>query len=792
MEDLQRIFEHMEYGLALENASAAHAWLDEHQRRFGLWINGAWHADALAKTFLTENPATGEPLATCTQASAAAVDRAVQAASAAQPRWQALAGFERAKFLYALARELQKHARLLAVLETLDNGKPIRESRDLDVPLAIRHFYHHAGWASLLAEEFPNQQALGVAAQIIPWNFPLLLLAWKVAPALATGNTVVLKPAEQTPLTALWFAECTQRVGLPAGVFQLLTGAGQVGETLAQHPAVNKIAFTGSTAVGKRLRELTAASPAPLTLELGGTSPFLVLADADLDSAVEGVVEAIGSNQGEGCCAGSRLLLQESIATRFVAKLKTRMSRLRVGNPLDKAIDLGALVSEAQRQRVQSYLTQGQAEGLEMWQPALTLPAQGAFCAPILVCNVDPASALAQEELCGPVAVTQTFRTPQEAVQLANNTRNGLAASIWTENGQTAAALARQLKVGVVWINSTNRFDAACGFGGYRESGVGREGGREGLLEYLRPRTDGRREPPLQRQPAPAETPAALVSEINRTAKLYIGGAQVRPDSGLSLSVWNADGSLAGEVGQGTRKDIRNAVEAAHKAASWSQVDSHLRAQILYFIAENLSIRRLEFQARLQQLTGSDAATAAREVSQCLERCFTYAAWADKFEGAVHQPPAAFQVIAQPEPLGVLGVICPEHQPMLSLLSLLLPALALGNRVVLVPSRAHALVATDLVQVFETSDIPAGAVNVITGDPLTLVAPLAAHEDVQGIWVFGAAEEVTVAKRESVGNLKRVWSSEGQSVDWSLPTAQGREFLRQASQIKNIWMPYGV
>ncbi|MEO1866224.1 MAG: aldehyde dehydrogenase family protein, partial [Pseudomonadota bacterium] len=390
----------------------------------------------------------------------------------------------RARCLYGLARQVQKHARMLAVLETLDNGKPLRETRDVDVPLVARHFYHHAGWASVLDSEMPNTSAYGVIGQIIPWNFPLLMLAWKVAPALAAGNTVVLKPAEYTSLSALYFAELTQNAGLPSGVFNLVTGAGETGRTLASHGDVDKVAFTGSTQVGREIRTLTAGTDKGLTLELGGKSPFLVFADADIDSAIEGVVDGIWFNQGQVCCAGSRLLVQESIFETFLSKLKQRMKNLRMGNPLDKTTDMGAIVSQSQLKNIQSYIDGAKKEGASCWHTETPLPESGWYFHPTLVTDVFPAHTIMAEEVFGPVLAVMTFRTHKEAIEIANNTRYGLAASIWSENINLSLDVASKIKAGVIWINSTNEFDAASGFGGYRESGFGREGGREGLWAY--------------------------------------------------------------------------------------------------------------------------------------------------------------------------------------------------------------------------------------------------------------------------------------------------------------------
>src|ERR1700674_2158350 len=491
----------------------------------------------------------------------------------------------RALVTFTLWRDRYKSS--LAVLETMDNGKPIRESRDLDIPLVARHFYHHAGWAQLLQQEFPGYTACGVVGQIIPWNFPLLMLAWKIAPALATGNTVVLKPAEFTQLTALAFAEICQEIGLPAGVVNIVTGDGSTGEVLVKHPDVDKIAFTGSTEVGRAIRSATAKSHKRLSLELGGKSPFIVFEDADLDSAVEGLVDGIWLNQGQVCCAGSRLLMQESIAAPLIAKICDRMNTLRVGPPLDKAIDIGAIIARVQLDRIQRLVDQGVAEGATCWQPSIPMPSRGLYFLPTLLSNVHPTSVVAQQEIFGPVLAAMTFRTPREAVELANNTVYGLAASVWSESINVSLHVAAQLKAGVVWVNCTNLFDAACGFGGYRESGYGREGGREGLLEYLEPAWF-KGAPRLQPKPLaidqPPEQPADFAAPpIDRTVKLFIGGKQARPDSGYSVEVRGADGRLLGEAPLGNRKDIRNAVEAARKAEAWGKATAHNRAQVLYY-----------------------------------------------------------------------------------------------------------------------------------------------------------------------------------------------------------------
>ena len=785
-------FRSMEYGPAPEDATESLSWLDARHRRFGHFIGGQWAAPAEGKYFETSDPSTGEKLCDVAQGSAADIDAAVNAARSALGAWQKLSCHERAKYLYALARQVQKHSRRLAVLETLDNGKPIRESRDIDIPLVARHFYHHAGWAQLLHQEFPGYSACGVVGQIIPWNFPLLMLAWKIAPALATGNTVVLKPAEYTPLTALAFAEICNEIGLPAGVVNIVTGDGATGEALVKHAGVDKIAFTGSTEVGRVIRRATAQSHKKLSLELGGKSPFIIFEDADLDSAVEGLVDGIWLNQGQVCCAGSRLLVQESVADKLIQKLRVRMSTLRVGAPLDKAIDIGAIIARVQLERIASLVNQGIAEGATCWQPEIVLPSRGFFYKPTLLSNVHPTSIVAQQEIFGPVLASMTFRTPREAVELANNTVYGLAASVWSESVNVALQAAAQIKAGVVWVNSTNLFDAACGFGGYRESGFGREGGREGLLEYLEP-VWFKNAPALRNDtPSANETPevANPSSGIDRTVKLYIGGKQARPDSGYSFPVHGSKGELLGEAPLGNRKDIRNAVEAARKAEGWAKTTAHARAQILFYIAENLSQRAGGLEKRLVNVVGEKQ--AADEVRLSIERLFSYAAWADKFDGAVHNPPFRNISIAMNEPIGTVGVICPAETPLLGFFSLVLPLISAGNTVVAIPSERFPLIAGNLYQVFETSDLPGGVVNIVSGRSSELLKTLAEHDDLDALWCHGDDATCATAKALSAGNLKQVWTNEGREMDlFSTEQGEGRFYLHHAYQVKNIWVPYG-
>lgn len=797
------IFNTMEYGPAPESDAFAQGWLSEHRHAFDLFIGGEWCPSNNDERLNVVAPGTGTILATTSQADDHDVNAAVTAAARAQPDWAALSGHVRSRYLYALARSIQRHARLLSVLESLNNGKPIRESRDIDIPLVARHFYHHAGWAQIVERAFPGYEPLGVVGQIIPWNFPLLMLAWKIAPALAAGNTVVLKPAEFTPLTALLFGDIVQRVGLPAGVVNIITGDGRTGERIVGHPDIQKIAFTGSTEVGRSIRRTTAGTGKRISLELGGKSPFVVFEDADLDSVVEGVVDAIWFNQGQVCCAGSRLLVQESIAPHLNARLKERMERLRVGNPLDKAIDIGAIIAPVQLRRIQRLVEQGINEGAEIWQPSWACPAEGYFYPPTLFTNVSPAATIAQVEIFGPVLVSMTFRSPEEAVALANNTRYGLAASVWSENLNVALDTARRIKAGTIWINSTNVFDASSGFGGYRESGYGREGGREGMYDYLQSAaslaasvmdtgTEGTGARVYDESAVGLDGPP--MPAIDRTPKLFIGGKQVRGDSGYSRIVYDPLGHVVGEVVDGNRKDIRNAVEAARAAAEkWADTSGHGRAQILYYLAENLEVRQSELTGRISSQTGESPEVAAKQFEDCLNCLFDAAAWADKYDGAVHATPMRAVTLAMPEPIGVLAYAAPDQWPLLGLVAPIAGAIAMGNAVVAVPSQTHPLCAIDLYQVIETSDVPPGVINLVTGPRDELAQVLADHDAVDAIWYAGTNPGVRAVEMASAGNLKRTWTHvETESLDALLHPSGQEERLREATQVKNIWAPYGA
>lgn len=767
---IETIFNTMDYGTAPEDRRAALQWIADHGGISGPYVNGTW--GPFRDDMPVCNPATGEKLAGMTITSADEVAAAVAAARKAQPAWEASGGPARARVLYAIARLMQKHARLLSVMESLDNGKPIRESRDIDIPLAIRHFFHHAGHAQLMPTALVDRVALGVCGQIIPWNFPLLMLAWKIAPALAMGNTVVLKPAEYTPMTAMLFADICAQAGVPPGVVNIITGDGSTGEALTASN-VDKIAFTGSTAVGRRIQNATATSSKSLTLELGGKSPYIVFDDADIDSAIEGLVDAIWFNQGQVCCAGSRLLVHEAIADDFHHCLKARMDKLRIGDPLDKSIDVGAIVDPIQLAQIQRLVAANDAG--ETYHANTPVP-EGCFYPPTLITGLHAADTLMQEEIFGPVLVSTTFRTQAEAIEIANNTKYGLAATIWTENINLALDIAPKLVAGVVWVNATNLFDAAAGFGGLRESGFGREGGWEGLQAYSKPAT----------AIAPPASIAAFSGQgttgetVDRTAKLYIGGKQTRPDSGYSQAVFGAKGLLLGHAPIASRKDIRNAIQA-QAACGWGKISGHLRAQILYYIAENLTAQATGFAARLDAMTGTT--TGASEVDAAVDILFTYAAWADKFEGRAKSVPIRGVALAMREPVGRIAALCPDAAPLLGLVMPMAAALSTGNTITLCASQPFPLAATDFYHIIEASDVPAGAVNILTGSQADLAPHLGAHMDIDSVWCLSGEGATQAVKAKASSNIKRVWTGAAPEDHLS--------WLDAGTEIKTIWIPYG-
>ena len=784
MNNIIKNFKNIKYGPAPEDDKDVLKWIKNLSSPNRIYINGKWTLSKSSKTLQAINPSTNSKLFKLVVSSKKDVDSAVIAANKAYPKWSKLSSYKRSQYLYALARLIQKHARFLSVLESIDNGKPIRETRDIDIPLVARHFYYHAGWA---AKSKDTVKSLGVVGQIIPWNFPLLMLAWKIAPAIACGNTVVLKPAEYTSLTAIFFAELCMKAKLPNGVINIVTGDGSTGQHITNHPLVKKIAFTGSTEVGKKIIASTSNTNKKLTMELGGKSPFIVFEDADLDSAVEGVVDAIWFNQGQVCCAGSRLLIQESIEKKFIKKLKQRMEKLRVGNPLDKSIDIGAIDAPVQLKKIDRLVKKGVKEGAKLWQPSWSCPKEGLFYPPSLFTNVMPASYIAQIEIFGPVLTSLTFRTPSEAVAIANNTPYGLAASIWSENINLALDVAPKVKAGVIWINSTNLFDAACGFGGFKESGFGREGGSEGIRAYTKINL------PVVRGSKKTNNKIKIsLPMIDRTPKLYIGGKQKRPDGGYSFPLNAVNNSFICDIAQANRKDVRDSVEIAAKSFA-KQLSNFNRSQILFYLAENLQQREKTFVDLLVALCGSSPVNASKEFSQSCERLFYYSAMADKFEGNVHNPPMRGLTLAMKEPLGVMTSILSDDSPLLNLVTVMGSVFSTGNTNIIVPGQKTSLIATELYQVLDTSDVPGGYVNILTAKENELNKTLSQHENIEGIWYFGAdsAQRSEIVKN-TTSNIKRYWCPEEKHLDWTNVSEEFlNEFLYQSTQVKNIWIPYG-
>ncbi len=785
MDKVIKNFQNISYGPAPEDSKEVNSWIKNLKNPNNHFINGKFVKSSSSKKLNIINPSTNKKIATLSVASKKDVNAAVSAAKKAHVKWSKLSSFDRSKYLYALARLIQKNSRFISVLETIDNGKPIRETRDIDIPLVARHFYYHAGWAARNANNSDN--SIGVVGQIIPWNFPLLMLAWKIAPAIALGNTIVLKPAEYTSLTALYFAELCEKAKIPQGVINIITGDGSTGEHITSHEDIKKIAFTGSTEVGKKIIQTNTNPDKKMTMELGGKSPFIVFEDADLDSAVEGVVDAIWFNQGQVCCAGSRLLVQESIEKKFIQKLKKRMEKLRVGDPLDKSIDIGAIVAPVQLKKINSLVNKAQKDGNKLWQPSWSCPTNGLFYPPSLFTNVTPSSFIAQVEIFGPVLTTMTFRTPSEAVSIANNTPYGLAASIWSENINLALDIAPKVKAGVIWINSTNLFDAACGFGGYKESGFGREGGSEGIRAYSKlplPLSNSKR--------GKKSSKGQSSNAIDRTPKLYIGGKQKRPDSGYSFSSYDAHNNFICDVPNANRKDVRDTVEIASKAVGKSSTNFN-RAQILYYLAENLQDRKNTFSSLLSSLIGISQKDAEKEFDQSIERLFYYGAMADKFEGSIHNPPIRGLTLAVKEPIGVVANILNDDYPLLSLITTLGANFAAGNASIIIPGQNTSLLATELYQLLETSDVPAGYINILTTKQNSLNKILSEHENIDGIWFFSENNNERLKVIQSTtSNLKRTWCPQSKNLDWSSKEEDFlEEFLYQSTQVKNIWIPYG-
>ena len=824
---------HLDWDYAPAPESAAIGRLRD---RYQMFVGGRF-VDGRGDDIKTVNPATEEPLAAVSTAGSGDVDDAVRAARTAYDEiWSRISPAERGKYLYRIARGIAERARELAVVETLDNGKPIKESRDVDVPTAAAHFFYYAGWADKIqhAGFGPSPASLGVAGQVIPWNFPLLMAAWKIAPALAAGNTVVIKPAETTPLSILVLAEIIADAGLPPGVVNIITGAGDIGAALVNHPGIDKVAFTGSTDVGRQIQSSLAGTGRKITLELGGKAANIVFDDAPIDQAVEGIVNGIFFNQGHVCCAGSRLLVQESVADEVNEKLRARIATLRLGDPMDKNTDVGAINSSTQLATIRALADTGEAEGALRWTSPCPVPDRGFYFAPTVFTQVSQSMRIAREEIFGPVLSVLTFRTPDEALAKANNTPYGLSAGVWTEKGSRILGMASSLRAGVVWANTFNRFDPTAAFGGYKESGFGREGGPAGLGAYLNTDDDDLLPSNTERPSAAAVsvTEADVMSEaeilseaetlseaaaladavdvvatevvsaegvpatpptdrvpVTKTYKLYIGGAFPRSESGRTYQATGGPaGSITANVAQGSRKDARDAVVAARKAfKGWSYSTAYNKGQVIYRIAEMLEGRRAQF---VELLGGGPNNVAA--VDAAIDRLVHYAGWTDKLAavlGGANPVAGPYFSFSTPEPTGVVAAIAPQQDPLLGLVSVIAPIITSGNTLVLIASQDQPLAAIALAEVLATSDVPGGVVNILTGDPNEIAPHLAAHGDVNALDLTGTAGALrTALERSAAGTIKRVYAPAAQDFSRTPGTARLRAFL----EIKTVWHPTGA
>ncbi|GFN80698.1 aldehyde dehydrogenase family 16 member a1-like [Plakobranchus ocellatus] len=738
------LLETLDYGPAVEGETVVGKWLDKHNRNFGHFISGEWQRPVDRDNVLSKKPSTGETLATTIEANEDDVQRAVLAAEEAYKKWRTLSPFSRAKYLYS-------------------------------------------------------------------WKSPLIQLAQRVAPALAAGNSVVVMPSSHTCLSTLLFADICAQVGLPHGVFNVVTGS--TPGLLASHPSVDVVTLAGNTLEGRAMRQLIAGSGKKLSLALSGHCPILVFEEADLDSAVEGIVEGAFSNSGQNTYSASRLLVQEPVYTQLIEKLKARMAKLTMGNNLDKNKDQGPLCDAGAVIRLGQLVQEALAEGAQIFQP-VAVPSGVHDCfPPTLITGAQTSSQIYLEEPCGPVLVAVPFRTEKEAITIANHSVSGTAAGVWTENISVAMEVASLLQVATVWINTYGLLDAACEAGGYKASGFGRTGGKESLYSYMHPswqplvRTTNS-EVDLDKFGASSNSDLlpnvtsidALGTgdhpNIDKTYKLFYGGGQKRPDSGATHAVVSSTGEVIGYVPDGGKKDIRNAVEAALKSApGWGRKDGHGRSQILYYLAENLLSRKADFVSLLTSLGGEGSEERAQaEVDLAMERLFHWAALCDKFGGTVQESTLYGQTWRIHSPLGVIGIVCPDDFPFLGFISLIAPAIARGNTVVAVPSGQFPLAALAFHQVLETSDVPAGVVNIITGDRKVLTRTLAQHQDVASIWYFGADEagSTFVEAASSGGNMKRTWVNYGRHRNFAITQqGQGNDFLVEATTVKTIWCPMG-
>lgn len=805
----------LDYSPAPESPLAAMAWLEDGKRVFGNFIDGVFTPPG--KTlFDAINPATGKVLGHFTQSGQDEVDAAYQAAERAQKKWAKLTPYRRAKFLYALERALMKYRRLFEVLESMNKGKPFMREAKGDVTLSARHLGQHAALANNFRHLFPGREAGGVIGAVIAWNFPLMLLIWKLAGAIAAGNTIVIKPGDTTPVTAMLFAEIAQKIKLPPGVMNIVTGDRETGKLMVAHPIPWKISFTGSTPAGQHIQQVLAGTNKKFTAELGGKTPIIVFPDSDLDSVVEAIVRSILMNSGEVCCACSRLIVHQSVAPRLIEMLQRRFARIRVGDQLDKNTDMGPQNSKAQLEKILRMIELARENGATVWQPDCVLPEGGCYTKPTILTNIGTDDPVAKGEVFGPVIAAFEFRTTAEAVELAKRTEFGLAVSIYTNDVAKANHVAKAMKAGTVWINCVEQFDGAAGFGGSRMSGFGREGGYEGMFDVTvdasgpvdpyAPQPNPEPIPEIQElgldqrdELTPPPIDLRLVedsddSPLDTTLRFLVNGELVRPDGEMCFAVMSSSGEYLGDVGNANRKDLRNAVSAAYKAKdSWADKGGDMRRKVLMFMAERLRLNRFRLASEILRQTGCTSREAFAEVDLAIEQLFTWASWAVTYGGTIQTVAQAnMSCIATNGPIGVAGVRAPDTSPLLGIIDLIGPLLAMGNSVVLISGK-HALTAMTLVEIFGVKDMPPGVLNILTAkDPDKLATSLAKHGAVNVLWCFGASDAtVREIKTEAACNMKQVWAGPALLLDW-MRSGDPREALRHATEVTNIWTTFGA
>lgn len=784
MSRIIEIYNTMEYGPVLESPVAALDWIARHDGRVPGFVHGQWVSGS-DEWIPAIDPATDLVLAEIPQTSPEGLDEAVNAASQAQATWAGLAPHLRARHLYAWSRAIDQHRRTIACLETLDHGRPIRDVLAHDIPFIIDNLVHNAGWAQLIDRKQPNTAPRGVVGAVVDWTAPLVSLISKVGPALAAGNTVVAKPSNYTSLTALLLAELAHRSGIPAGVFNVVTGDERVATALAAHPELDMVAVVAPTSVGRLVRRVTAGHAKSLSLTLGSRSPFIVFDDVDLDAVTESLVEAAWSNQGQSPTHAPRVLMHESIAGPLLHRLRARMDRLRIGNPLDRTIDLGPMVSDQQRQQVSAQLEQALSEGAMLYQPNTERPQTGAYMLPSLLTQVHPASSIALEDVIGPVAITMTFRTTAEAIELANNSRYGMAATIWSDSHATALSVATSLECGVVWINHTGSRAAHLGWGGPRDSGAGRDGGLEAIQAYRRSSE--------ATSPSPTKTPqmAAPLQPTESLARpgfvrhypLYIDGQALRGRS-EPTSIDTADGIAIATIDSATAADVHRAVQAARKASGWCRNNRLSRAKVLYELAILVEHHRSILTDAWAESEHVPTIDAQHDLDHAIERLFDCAAWADKSIGSSDLlGTEAMTTVGLQEPIGVIGMVLADPYSFSELLLLIGASIAMGNRVVIAPSYPHAMLAMALSTVLQASTVPRGVINLVPGNAIELTKVLAEHDDLDGFWCFGEHDTATV-EALAAENLKRVWTDDTIPMDEVM-------LLDRATRTKTIYIPIG-